>query len=158
MKILLLEDLDTYADVIIEALRKSKLRQVQVIRVATESEFRCRISELIESNFDIAIFDVMVCWCKIDAKGQPEDNSPPPEVLAEIMQKTKWRSGLRCRRMFSEALRSAGKPLVPCIYYTILDREDLQDSMGQDHTVVVAKQGDIQPLVDAILKLAPSTR
>ena len=98
----------------------------------------------------------MVCWCKINEDGDPEDPNPPDEVLAEINQEAKWRSGLRCRRLFSEALEKAGKPVVPCIYYTILDRADLEDALANDPSLIVAKQGNIQPLVVGILKVVNS--
>lgn len=156
MKILLLEDLDNYAEVIIESLKKSKLRNVHIVRIATEFEFHGRLQELVNDSFDVGVFDVMVCWCKINEEGDPEAPNPPEEVLAEINQKAKWRSGLRCRRVFSEALEKAGKPAVPCIYYTILDRADLEDSLAHDPSLIIAKQGNIQPLVDGILKVVSS--
>jgi hypothetical protein len=154
MNILLLEDLDTFAETLQKSLqtRHRELGRVSIERVGTELEFRHRLPELVQKPFDVAVFDVMVSWCTLEDLETPEGQNPPPEVIAERDGIKKWRSGVRCRQMFNEALSTASRPQVPCVFYTILDKEDLKGELSGD-TPLVVKQGELGPLVETILKI-----
>ncbi len=152
MNILLLEDIEDYAKIIIESL-EYKLPGVKIVHVVTEFEFRERLPELLRYSFDVGIFDVMVNWCRIKADGELENDNPPPEVRAELEQNVKWRSGVRCRRLFTEALAQAGRRDVPCLYYTILEEGDMAEVRYDDLTPIIAKTGDMLPLVNGILQV-----
>ncbi len=151
MRILLLEDLDTFAGALKNSLeaKHQELGVVSIERVATELEFRQKIPKLVQEPFHIAIFDVMVSWCTIEDLETPEGKFPPKEVIAERDGQKKWRSGIRCRKMFIEALAKAGRPSIPCIFYSVLDHEDLKGELSDDMTLVV-KQADLSPLVQVI--------
>jgi hypothetical protein len=154
MKILLLEDLDAYAADIISALeaRRSQLGRVEVERLATEFEFSRRLPELAAKHFDVAVYDVMVSWCQFEDFEDPRSKELPSEVQEEQAGTAKKRGGVRCHNLLTEALVSQGRPTVPSIFYTILDGDDLRESLP-DGTELVTKQGEIEPLVDAILKV-----
>jgi hypothetical protein len=149
MRILLLEDLDSFAEALMLQLTKTReLGPVGIDRIATELEFRRRLPELVEDSFNVAIFDVMVCWCTLEDLETPEGQAIPPEVNAERNGEKKWRAGVRCQQLYAEALAKAGKPPVPCIFYSVLDEEDLKGELGG--TPLVVKQGEMTPLVRAI--------
>jgi hypothetical protein len=85
MRILLLEDLDTFADALTQMLesKRHELGPVGIDRIATECEFRRRLPELIREPFSVAVFDVMVSWCSLEDLDTPEGRDIPPEVLEE---------------------------------------------------------------------------
>ena len=151
MHILLLEDLDTFAESIQEGLPsvRSVLGEVNVTRVATELEFRHRLEELARADFDVVIFDVMVAWCTPEEVQTKEGANPPTEVMQEFSGETRWRSGIRCKRLYDEARTKLGIPCVPGIYYTVLEAAYLQSEVA-DGTPTVTKQGDITVLAREI--------
>lgn len=151
MKILLLEDLDTFYDAISDglAVRRAEIGKVEIIRIASELEFRRALPQLVKADFDVAIFDVMVGWCSIEDAVTDEGKNPPEEVSEELKLDTRWRSGVRCRRMFEEGRADAGTRPVPCLYYSVLDRDNLEDELNGE-TELVVKQGDIDTLVRAL--------
>ncbi len=152
MRILLLEDLDNFADPLIQQLTRTReLGPVGIERVATELEFRRRLPELVQDSFNVAIFDVMVCWCTLEDLETPDGQAIPAEVNAERNGEQKWRAGVRCQRLYAEALAQAGKPPVPCIFYSVLDGEDLKGELGS--TPLVVKQVELASLLDAIRQL-----
>jgi hypothetical protein len=151
MKILLLEDLDTFADAVAQGLeaRRSELGEVVLIRIPTELAFRRRLDELVREDFDVAIFDVMIAWCMPEETLTKEGANPPEEVLREFALDARWRSGIRCKNIFERELNNRHLPPVPSIYYTVLESSYLQTE-SDDKTPIVTKQGEIDFLVEAI--------
>ena len=158
MQILLIEDLDTFAQAIEEGLASihSELGKASVTRIATELDFRRRLEELARMDFDVAIFDVMVAWCSPEEVQTQEGANPPGEVMQEFSGETRWRSGIRCKRLFDDTRTKLGIPCVPGIYYTVLEAAYLQSEVA-DGTPTVTKQGDITVLAREI-KRATSER
>ena len=154
MKILLLEDLDTFYEAIDDGLkiRQKEIGGVTIERIATELDFRRALPKLVKADFDVAIFDVMVGWCTTEDTVTPEGANPPPEVLEELGLDKRWRSGVRCRRMFEQGRKDAGTRPVPCLYYSVLDPESLGDDLNKD-TELAVKQGDIDSLIHVIKRL-----
>ena len=155
MKILLLEDLDTFYEAMLEGLatRYKEIGKVDIVRIATELEFRNALARLAKEDFDVAIFDVMVGWCLPEEAVTEAGMNPPLEVAEELSLDKRWRSGVRCRRMFEESRAQAGARAVPCLYYSVLDPESLHDELN-DETELVVKQGGIDNLVRAIKRAA----
>ena len=151
MQILLLEDLDTFAQAIQEGLAalRSELGEVSVTRIATEIDFRHRLEELARRDFDVAIFDVMVAWCTPEEVQTKEGANPPAEVMQEFLGEARWRSGIRCKHLFEHARMNLGLPRVPSIYYTVLEAAYLQTEVD-DETPTVTKQGDVAALAREI--------
>ncbi|MBI3879657.1 MAG: hypothetical protein HY301_06280 [Verrucomicrobia bacterium] len=153
MRILLLEDLPSFADALQQSLEaRQELRPVGIERIATEYEFRRRLPELARESFQVAIFDVMVRWCSLEELDTPEAQELPPEVVEERDGIKKWRSGVRCRRLFAKALQEIGASPVPCVFYSVLDLEDLGEELNGD-TPLIVKQGELEPLVQEIARL-----
>jgi hypothetical protein len=152
MRILLLEDLDTFAGALIESVesKRSKLGPVSIERVSSELEFRRRLPQLATESFHFAIFDVMVCWCSLEDLDTPEGKNPPPEVIEERDGNKKWRSGVRCLEMFDKVRADLNLTRVPRIFYSVLDHEDLKGELNGD-TALVVKQGELAPLIQAIM-------
>jgi hypothetical protein len=151
MRILMLEDLDTYADALRTRLegKSFELGPVGIQRISTELEFRRKLPELVKESFQVAIFDVMTSWCTIEDLETDEGKQPPKEVVAERDEVKKWRSGVRCQRLFEQALEKAKRPPVPCIFYSVLDKEDLRDELDGD-TPLVVKEADLEALIEVI--------
>lgn len=146
MKVLLLEDDDSYAETIEEALNNA-FSQVKVIQLSTEREFRHRLAELAAKKFDVAIFDIMVRWGDVE-----EFSDAPPEVMDEAEGKKKWRAGVRCLRLFNEELDKHGAQPVPSLYHSVLNAQDLAGELN-DGTELVVKQGNIEVLTDKVRQL-----
>ena len=153
LKIFFLEDLNSFYEAICAGLarRSSELGEAEITQISTELEYRRKLESgaLVHAGFDVAIFDVMVSWCTPEESETPAGENPPPEVQEELLSNMPWRAGVRCRRMFAEALAAAGVGQVPCIYYTVLEPEDLREVLTEE-TPLVVKQGDIDSLVSAI--------
>ncbi len=156
MKILHLEDSLDFAQTLEESLvlRLKQFRKIFIDRVATEIEFRQRLSELAAKPFDVAIFDVMINWGNASELETKIGQNPPLEVRNELDGKARKRAGLRCMKMYKDALSANSKVDVPCIVYTILDEEVLSGEIFDftNDTQLVIKQGDLNPLVAAILR------
>jgi hypothetical protein len=58
---------------------------------------------------------------------------------------------VRCRRLFYEALSKPNRPPIPCIFYSVLDAEDLKGELNGD-TPLVVKQGELDPLIQEIMR------
>lgn len=153
MKILLLEDLDTFFEAIRDGLatRIKSIGPTTIVRFESELEFRDALEsgKLIKEDFDIAIFDVMVGWCSNEDAVTPKGRNPPQEVLDELTLDRPWRSGVRCRKVFTEARAAAGSRVVPCLYYSVLDPEGVKEEINDD-TELVVKQGSIDALIESI--------
>ena len=155
MKILILEDLDTFYEAIREGLKTQtdRLGTTEIVRYETELQFRDALESgfLINEHFDVAIFDVMVGWCTNEEAVTEKGQHPPQEVRDELALNKPWRSGVRCKKMFTEQRTTNGSRKVPCLYYSVLDPEGMKDELDGDAELVV-KQGGIDHLVEAIMR------
>jgi hypothetical protein len=147
MKILLLEDDELYAETIDTAL-KDAFKGVEVVRLTTEREFRQKLTSLATGKFSLAIFDIMIRW------GDAEELSDAPhEVKEEAEGKKKWRAGLRCRKLFNEAVAKHGGLPIPSFYHSVLDAHDLANDELNGETELVVKQGNIELLTNKVREL-----
>jgi DNA-binding NarL/FixJ family response regulator len=113
----------------------------RVVNIRTELEFQDRLQDFREDAPDIAVMDVMLRW----ALPTPDMRPPPPQVAEEGF----YRAGLRCAELFAE---DSGLCAVPVIFYTILERSDLeQDGVRlQPNSLYVRKSPDMDILVRKI--------
>ena len=153
MKLLLFEDLDLYASAIEEILRAKRPKEEhEIIRITTELEFRRRLATLAKEAFDAAIFDVMVPWCAMEDTGSQAENELPDEVKREMSGEVKWRTGIRCSRMFRNERERAGLPAVKTIIFTILQEYDLSDShLTPLDGELIVKENGTEALVEKII-------
>ncbi|MEQ8208255.1 MAG: hypothetical protein RH917_00365 [Lacipirellulaceae bacterium] len=144
MRILLLEDDPKQAEGI--TLSITDRFDAEVVRIATESEFRLAIRKEFALSADLAVLDVMVRWT------DPSLNMPrrPEDVCAEGPP----RAGLRCLALLREVA-----PEMPVIAYTILEEDDLSEDLisspagkarGTGPSVLLRKDGDRTPLIEGI--------
>jgi DNA-binding NarL/FixJ family response regulator len=113
--------------------------------VGTEQEFRAHLDGYRRDRPHVVVMDVMLRW----ADPSPAAVAPPPEVAQGGYQ----RAGIRCAQLMSEdpALRR-----IPVIYYTILERSDLERDTQQPpegNTTYVRKSTDPEVLVRKIREL-----
>jgi DNA-binding NarL/FixJ family response regulator len=113
----------------------------RVVNIRTELEFQDRLQDFREDTPDIAIMDVMLRW----ALPTPDMRPPPQQVAEEGF----YRAGLRCAELFAA---DSGLCAVPVIFYTILERSDLeQDGVRlQPNSLYVRKSPDMDLLVRKI--------
>lgn len=148
MKLLLLEDLQLYETALQERLQQElPENQITIVRFDTEMAFRDAVPRLAKEDFDAAVFDVMVPWCRTDQVLEEKSQIIPPEVRSEMDGDTKWRAGLRCLRMFQSERRKAGSRPCPTFISTILDGPDLSDSLMPSDGILVVKDNGIQSLI-----------
>lgn len=117
----------------------------RILTVATEEEFRARLADFRRDPPDLVVMDVMLRWSYPSRTASPA----PPDVARGGYQ----RAGLRCVQLMAEdpALRE-----VPVIYYTILERSDLDrdsDQVPEGVTTYVRKSTDPEVLVRKIRAL-----
>jgi len=114
--------------------------------VGTEQEFRARLDDYRRRRPDVFVMDVMLRW----AYPSPSATRPPPEVTKGGYQ----RAGIRCAQLLS---RESALRKVPIIYYTILERSDLERDTGEQppagNTTYVRKSTDPEVLVRKIREL-----
>ena len=113
--------------------------------VATEEEFRKRLDDYRRNPPDLVVMDVMLRWAYPSRTASPA----PPDVAQGGYQ----RAGLRCAQLMADdpALRT-----VPVIYYTILERSDLErdsEHRPETTTTYVRKSTDPEVLVRKIREL-----
>jgi CheY-like chemotaxis protein len=119
--------------------------QAKIDTVGTEQEFRTRLATYRRNRPDVFIMDVMLRW----AYPSPTATAPPPEVAGGGYQ----RAGIRCAHLISQ---DAALRRVPIIYYTILERSDLErdsDQPPDDNTTYVRKSTDPEVLLRRIRDL-----
>jgi CheY-like chemotaxis protein len=92
----------------------------RIATVVTEQEFRDMLAVFRADPPDIVIMDVMLRW----AYPAPGAAAPPPDVVAGGY----YRAGLRCAELLLADPALCG---VPVVYYTILERSDLERDCGQ---------------------------
>ena len=113
--------------------------------VGTEQEFRTRLEGYRRDRPHLIVMDVMLRWAYPSRAATPT----PPDVEQGGYQ----RAGIRCAQLMSQdpALRK-----VPIIYYTILERSDLERDTAQPpdgNTTYVRKSTDPEVLVRKIRDL-----
>lgn len=150
MKALLVENDATHAETIAKRLTKS-CGITAVDRITTELEFSRRLEELVAADYAIAVFDVMIPWCKIGDLDKA-DAERPPEVQAEHVGQGRKRGGLRCQRLLAGALARAGKPPMRAMLYTVLESYDLAEELTGD-VVLLVKHGDENEFVRCVREL-----
>jgi len=109
----------------------------RVLSIRTELEFRNRLEDFRADRPDVAIMDVMLRW----ALPSP-DMQPPPQQVAE---EGFYRAGLRCAELLAADPRLR---TVPVIFYTILERSDLEQDGTRlpSDSVYVRKSPDMDLL------------
>lgn len=164
MNILLLEDDDNWAKRI-EARLKDAFPGATITLCGTEWSFRKLLENRPLPVLDAAIFDIMVRWAdyhQIMEHKAMED--VPSEVEGEFEGREKWRAGVRCRKLLAGTYRTCGLQDIPCVYFTVLDQDDLKNDLGEEDTLtpVIHKFGDgreagLSGLVDALKQRLPQT-
>jgi CheY-like chemotaxis protein len=113
--------------------------------IGTEEEFRTHLDDYRRNPPDLFVMDVMMRWAYPRRAATPL----PPDVRQGGYQ----RAGLRCAQLMARdpALRK-----VPIIYYTILERCDLErdsEQLPETNTTHVRKSTDPEVLVRKIQEL-----
>lgn len=110
MRILILEDNRTHADLLTDGL--AKIREADVVRLRSELEF-LQVWQMIEKEPPhVALIDVMLRW---DIP-RPDPTAPPPGH--DI-----YNAGIRCMRKLKESEKTAH---VPIILYSVVSQSDIE--------------------------------
>lgn len=138
MRVVLIEDDPDQARKITTALRKA-FDDLEVRLIESELEFRDRVDELISPVPAVILMDVMV---RKVPKGAPDDVE-----LALSDEDAFHQAGFRC-----EKLLRARSMDVPVIIYSVLDREDLTESLAKvsSRTRYIRKEYHLHPLINQI--------
>jgi CheY-like chemotaxis protein len=141
--IVVVED-DHLQDGPLQEMLREQFPTARIEAVLTERDFRSRLDSFRRDPPDIVIMDVMVRWA-YPRRGDPP---PPPDVLTGGYR----RGGIRCVDLMA---RDPALCDVPVIYYTILERSDLErDAEALTGKVsLVRKSSDRQPLTRKIREL-----
>src|SRR5215217_6959334 len=99
----------------LEAHLREAFPTADVQTVPTEREFRELLPKLRDRPPDAVVLDVMLRW------DFPRPDPPPPP--ADVEAGGYYRAGLRCAQLLSADKRLQR---VPVIFYTILERADLE--------------------------------
>lgn len=148
MRLLLLEDDSLQAEWISNELGLH-FPEIEILRIATESEFRNRFEEIASNPPDVAVLDVMLRWSDLGPSVQERPD--------DIRQHGHFRAGLRCERMITSDPRTRGTRVV---MYTVLSARDLGkelESTGQN-VVYLAKDSDVSNLIMLIRSLLEAER
>ena len=141
--IVVVED-DHLQDGPLQELLRERFPTARIEALFTERDFRSRLDSYRRDPPDVVIMDVMMRW----ANPSPGDPPPPPDVLTGGYR----RAGIRCVDLMTRepTLRD-----VPVIYYTILERSDLERDADTltDNVCLVRKSSDRQPLTRKIAEL-----
>jgi len=117
----------------------------RITTVATEEEFRRRLGDFRRDPPDLFVMDLMLRWSYPSRTAIPA----PPDVARGGYQ----RAGLRCARLMAE---DPALCEVPVVFYTILERSDLDRDLDQvpgADTAYVRKSTDPEVLVRKIRAL-----
>jgi|GEM_PF-1714981 len=149
-RVLLLEDDPLQGDTIFHFLVQNLGAQVELLR--TESRFHRYLDEIRigdRSVPDIIISDIMMPWA------WPGENTDIP-VPDSVREGTYRRAGVRCRQLFRDCCSPPfGTASVPWIYFSVLGREDIEPSEGDEKgiTLFVTKEQGLECLLAAITSL-----
>ncbi|OYW74138.1 MAG: hypothetical protein B7Z37_18750 [Verrucomicrobia bacterium 12-59-8] len=124
--------------------KHSNTKQIHLVRLATESDFRQKLSEIIEASPSWILLDSMVSWSR------PVEN--PPAMPPEVTEAGYYESGLRCASL----LREQGY-LGTIVFYSVLG-EDWVKERVESHQIgnpyeVLSKSEDHESLMQVLLKL-----
>jgi len=146
--IVIAED-DHLQDGPLQELLREHFPTARIEVVLTERDFRDRLAGYRRDPPSIVVMDVMMRW----ASPRQGDPPPPSDVLAGGYR----RAGIRCVGLMrrTPALRD-----VPVVYYTILERSDLERDADAfpDNVFLVRKSSDRQPLARKIRELTGTGR
>jgi hypothetical protein len=141
------------SDVAEEIERQLKLGGIQTVyRFRTEFAFRKAVADMAGKPVAIALFDVMLNWSTPEDFADPAAEDPPPEVRAELSNRSKKRGGLRSIRLFQSELERAGKTSVPTILYTMLEASDLAIEIEDLNVRLITKAGVNDPKLKAVIR------
>src|SRR5438445_204173 len=114
MRIVTLEDDESFWELMEEAVKAEYGRETKTEWLRSESEFVVKLDEYITNPPDVFLLDVMVKWADA-AEPMPE---PPDDVRMGMYH----RAGVRCR---NRLLQHPTTAKIPVIFYTVLDRSDI---------------------------------
>jgi DNA-binding NarL/FixJ family response regulator len=146
--IVVVED-DHLQDGPLRELLQEQFPAARIDAVRTEKDFRGRLDDYRRDRPDVVVMDVMMRW----ADPRPGDPPPPPDVLAGGYR----RAGIRCADLMA---RDPALCDVPVIYYTILERSDLERDTEAlaGNVFLIRKSSDRQPLTRKVRELTASAR
>jgi hypothetical protein len=144
MKFLLLEDDNIWAEEVIADLRKA-FPGAEITRIATECAFRRKLDSLAITQFDVAVFDIMVRWASVtEILDHNAMEQVPSEVQRELNGEVKWRAGVRCCQLLADKLREKRMPLPASVFFSVLSEADLANdgTKPSDSEVYVSKAAE----------------
>jgi hypothetical protein len=122
----------------------------RIMPLMTEREFRDHLAGFCQDPPDLIIMDVMMRWT------DPRPGEPPPP--ADVLMGGYRRAGIRCVNLLA---REPALGTVPVIYYTILERSDLERGDAEalsGNVFLIRKSSDRQPLTRKIRELISGGR
>jgi DNA-binding NarL/FixJ family response regulator len=142
--IVVVED-DHLQDAPLREMLRDQFPAARIESVSTERDFRGQLDGYRTDPPDIVIMDVMMRWA------HPRLGDPPPPD--DVLEGGYRRAGIRCVELMA---REPTLCEVPVIYYTILERSDLErDAKALTGNVfLLRKSSDRQPLTRKIRELA----
>jgi DNA-binding NarL/FixJ family response regulator len=146
--IVVVED-DHLQDGPLQELLREQFPTARIEALFTERDFRTRLDGFRRDPPDVVIMDVMMRW----ANPRPGDPPPPPDVLTGGYR----RAGIRCVNLMAHEPALCD---VPVIYYTILERSDLERDAETltGNVFLIRKSSDRQPLTRKIRELTSADR
>lgn len=136
MNIAIVEDDVTLASTFAAELGRD-VPEVACDFVATESEFRRKLSDWEASPPALFVLDVMLRW------SSPSPTMPPVPSDAH----DPYRAGFRCLNLL---LTSTKLCRTPVIMHTVLDRTDIEDEMRKVPSHVIFVRKDSKPITDVV--------
>jgi len=118
MKIILVEDNHFFVQRIREDLFK-KIKNLNLVQIQTELEFRKNIENIISPTPDLIIVDVMLRW----TNPSPSMELPPNEILEEGL----FSAGIRCKEILLQHKINEEVPIliISALDDVVLDQEKL---------------------------------
>jgi hypothetical protein len=155
MKILLLEDDQSWADRIQAEIKKC-IPNATFIHFNSEWSFRSYLESNGTIDFDAAIFDIMVRWASYDEIMEKHAlDSVPKEVMDEIDGNKRWRTGIRCRKILAHHAEKHGVHCPKGLFFSVLMPadvvQDLPDMNGSSPLFV--KSDGIRGLVESVMAI-----
>ena len=143
MRLILVEDDYLQSDLIVSLL-KENLPAANIQLIETELGFREQLAFLEKNPPDIFLIDIMLRWTDPSPNIQPA----PSEVLEEGF----YLAGLRCQKLMADSIVLSKTPV---IFYTVLDRIDLEEKLKNlpSHITHIAKDRDISILIGSIKRI-----
>lgn len=118
MYVLIVEDDHNWVEEI-EIELQDLARRIHLKRIATESEFRQRIQELVRDPPAVVVMDLLLTW----ASSGPMVSPLPKEFASEGL----FGAGLRCIRLLREHRETAE---VPVVLYSVISSNDVERRHG----------------------------